>query len=240
MANKVVNYKKIRTDIINGKKRCIYMKPKGKREYVKSKGEFVLLSVHIKKMQKKMKIKGGYGYIDERGRYVDSDTFLAMVGRKLKDLKAKGTSLTKGLMGKGLDELVPDATKFSHRVDHGNPHLYNNYIDFYNVQSFQNSKLKETERRQKAREKAYRLGSKIRSKIRNKFLGNNNGNSEGRASHQFDVAEELRYNAAGRLVPVVGPVPVRSGVTAQLVYPIRLQRRPTAPSTYSDDGIGNA
>lgn len=61
MANKVVNYKKIRTDIINGKKRCIYMKPKGKREYVKSKGEFVLLSVHIKKMQKKMKIKGGGG-----------------------------------------------------------------------------------------------------------------------------------------------------------------------------------
>ncbi len=28
MANKVVNYKKIRTDIINSKKRCIYMKPK--------------------------------------------------------------------------------------------------------------------------------------------------------------------------------------------------------------------
>jgi hypothetical protein len=59
MANKKDNYKKIRTDIINGKKRCIYMKPKGKREYVKSKGEFVLLSVYIKKMQKKMKIKGG-------------------------------------------------------------------------------------------------------------------------------------------------------------------------------------
>ena len=59
MANKVVNYKKFRTDIINGKKRCIYMKPKGKREYVKSKGEFVLLSVYIKKMQKKMKIKRG-------------------------------------------------------------------------------------------------------------------------------------------------------------------------------------
>jgi len=36
------------------------MKPKGKREYVKSKGEFVLLSVYIKKMQKKMKIKGGF------------------------------------------------------------------------------------------------------------------------------------------------------------------------------------
>lgn len=33
---------------------------KSKREYVKSKGEFVLLSVYIKKMQKKMKIKGGF------------------------------------------------------------------------------------------------------------------------------------------------------------------------------------
>lgn len=61
MANKIVNYKKIRTDIINGKKRCIYIKLKGKREYVKSKGEFVLLSVYIKKMQKKYKNKGGEG-----------------------------------------------------------------------------------------------------------------------------------------------------------------------------------
>ena len=59
MANKIVNYKKIRTILVYGKKKCIYMKPKGKREYVKSKGEFVLLSVYIKKMQKKMKIKGG-------------------------------------------------------------------------------------------------------------------------------------------------------------------------------------
>jgi len=36
------------------------MKPKGTREYV-SKGEYVLLSVYIKKMQKKIKIKGGVG-----------------------------------------------------------------------------------------------------------------------------------------------------------------------------------
>jgi len=61
MTNKIINYKKIRTDIINGKKRCIYIKLKGKREYVKSKGEFVLLSVYIKKMQKKYKNKGGEG-----------------------------------------------------------------------------------------------------------------------------------------------------------------------------------
>jgi hypothetical protein len=52
MANKVVNYKKIRTDIINGKKKCIYMKPKGTREYVKSKGEYVLLSVYAKRVAK--------------------------------------------------------------------------------------------------------------------------------------------------------------------------------------------
>ena len=61
MTNNIINYKKIRTDIINGKKRCIYIKLKGKREYVKSKGEFVLLSVYIKKMQKKYKNKGGEG-----------------------------------------------------------------------------------------------------------------------------------------------------------------------------------
>jgi hypothetical protein len=58
MADKM-DYKKIRTDIINGKKRCVYMKPKGKREYVKSGGEFVSLSAYIKTLQKKNKKKGG-------------------------------------------------------------------------------------------------------------------------------------------------------------------------------------
>ena len=52
MANKVVNYKKIRKDNVNGKERSIYMKPKGKREYVKSKGEYVLLSVYAKRVEK--------------------------------------------------------------------------------------------------------------------------------------------------------------------------------------------
>jgi len=52
MANKVVNYKKIRTILVYGKKKCIYMKPKGTREYVKSKGEFVLLSVYAKRVAK--------------------------------------------------------------------------------------------------------------------------------------------------------------------------------------------
>lgn len=54
-----MSYKKVRTDVINGKKRCIYMKPKGKREYVKSNGEFVLLSAYMKAIQKKYKNKGG-------------------------------------------------------------------------------------------------------------------------------------------------------------------------------------
>jgi len=71
MANKKDNYKKIRTILVYGKKKCIYMKPKGTREYVKSKGEFVLLSVYAKRVEKiaakklvknkngKKKIRGG-------------------------------------------------------------------------------------------------------------------------------------------------------------------------------------
>ena len=105
MANKVVNYKKIRTDIINGKKRCIYMKPKGKREYVKRKGEFVLLSVYIKKMQKKMKIKGGYGYFNEYGRYMykSSTPLKNRVHNNLSNIK----SYMKGLSGKTVKEYIP-------------------------------------------------------------------------------------------------------------------------------------
>jgi len=52
MENKKDNYKKIRTILVYGKKRCIYMKPKGTREYVKSKGEYVLLSVYAKRVEK--------------------------------------------------------------------------------------------------------------------------------------------------------------------------------------------
>ena len=215
MANKVVNYKKIRTDIINGKKRCIYMKPKGKREYVKSKGEFVLLSVYIKKMQKKMKIKGGVGYIDERGRHIESDPLLTKVWKKLNDLKARGKSFTKGIRGKNLDELVP---------------LYKNDIDFFNVQSLQNSNLEETKKRQEAREKAHKLGSKIRQK----FLGNI-GNREDSASHEFPRAVRRRE-------PVM-----REPIRADLVYispppppPPPPQRKPTAPQIYPYDGIGYA
>jgi dipeptide/tripeptide permease len=47
-----MSYKKIKTILVYGKKKCIYMKPKGTREYVKSKGDFVLLSVYIKRVAK--------------------------------------------------------------------------------------------------------------------------------------------------------------------------------------------
>ena len=45
-----MNYKKVRTVFINDKKKVIYAKPKGTREYVKSKGEMVLLSAYLKKV----------------------------------------------------------------------------------------------------------------------------------------------------------------------------------------------
>jgi hypothetical protein len=68
-----MSYKKIKTILVYGKKKCIYMKPKGTREYVKSKGDFVLLSVYIKRVAKiaekklvkikngKKKLRGGEG-----------------------------------------------------------------------------------------------------------------------------------------------------------------------------------
>ena len=42
----------MRTVFINDKKKVIYMKPKGTREYVKSKGEMVLLTTYLKKVEK--------------------------------------------------------------------------------------------------------------------------------------------------------------------------------------------
>lgn len=47
-----MSYKKVKTVFIFDKPKCIYMKPKGTREYVKSKGEMVLLSVYMKKAEK--------------------------------------------------------------------------------------------------------------------------------------------------------------------------------------------
>jgi hypothetical protein len=47
-----MSYKKIKTILVYGKKKCIYMKPKGTRKYVKSKGEYVLLPVYLKRVAK--------------------------------------------------------------------------------------------------------------------------------------------------------------------------------------------
>jgi hypothetical protein len=47
-----MSYKKVKTVLVYGKKKCIYMKPKGTREYVKSKGEYVLLPVYVKRVAK--------------------------------------------------------------------------------------------------------------------------------------------------------------------------------------------
>jgi hypothetical protein len=47
-----MSYKKVRTVFINDKKKVIYMKAKGTREYVKSKGEMVLLTSYLKKVEK--------------------------------------------------------------------------------------------------------------------------------------------------------------------------------------------
>jgi hypothetical protein len=59
-----MGYKKIKTILVYGKKKCIYMKQKGTREYVKSKGEYVLLPVYVKRVakiaaKKIVKIKNG-------------------------------------------------------------------------------------------------------------------------------------------------------------------------------------
>ena len=62
--NKMVQYNKIKTVIINGRKKCIYMKPRGTREYVKYNKEFVLLNRYIKLISKKLKKQKGGTQID--------------------------------------------------------------------------------------------------------------------------------------------------------------------------------
>lgn len=226
-----VDYKKIRTDIINGKKRCIYMKPKGKREYVKSGGEFVSLSAYIKTLQKKNKKKGGAGYINEDGKYIDSETIQAKVLKNFKNIKAKSKSFMRGLMGKDLEELVPDSTKVNSRVRDG--------FRAYNQNLLAYSRFIDTERRQEARVKAHKLGSKIRKTI----LGNND-NRVGHAPQQFTVAQ--RSYVPGQNVPVNSQEVIADLVfldshqgrpTIHSTYP---PGRPTAPSTYYGNYIGIA
>jgi hypothetical protein len=62
--NKMVQYNKIKTVIINGRKKCIYMKPRGTREYVKYNKEFILLNRYIKLISKKLKKQKGGTQID--------------------------------------------------------------------------------------------------------------------------------------------------------------------------------
>lgn len=59
--NKKIQYNKIKTVLINGKKKCIYMKPRGTREYVRHNKEFILLNRYLKLISKKLKKqKGGF------------------------------------------------------------------------------------------------------------------------------------------------------------------------------------
>lgn len=60
MINKV-KYIKIRKETINGKSRCIYMKPKDAREYVRYNKEYLLLNRYLKLSSKNLikKIKKG-------------------------------------------------------------------------------------------------------------------------------------------------------------------------------------
>jgi hypothetical protein len=52
-----MSYKKVKTVFVFGKPKCIYMKPRGTLEYVKSNGEMLLLSAYIKKAKKKEAMK---------------------------------------------------------------------------------------------------------------------------------------------------------------------------------------
>lgn len=63
--NKIVQYNKIKTVIINGRNKCIYMKPRGTREYVKYNKEFILLNRYIKLISKNLKKQKGGTRIEQ-------------------------------------------------------------------------------------------------------------------------------------------------------------------------------
>ena len=89
------SYKKVKTVLVYGKKKCIYMKPKGTREYVKSKGEYVLLPVYVKRVAKiaakkliknkngKKKLRGG----EHKSKTVKSKTVKSLQVRDVNDKK---------------------------------------------------------------------------------------------------------------------------------------------------------
>ena len=92
-----MSYKKVKTVLVYGKKKCIYMKPKGTREYVKSKGEYVLLPVYVKRVAKiaakkliknkngKKKLRGG----EHKSKTVKSKTVLSLQVRDVNDKDKK-------------------------------------------------------------------------------------------------------------------------------------------------------
>ena len=96
-----MSYKKVKTVLVYGKKKCIYMKPKGTREYVKSKGEYVLLPVYVKRVAKKIaakkliknkngkngkkKLRGG----EHKSKTVKSKTVLSLQVRDVNDKDKK-------------------------------------------------------------------------------------------------------------------------------------------------------
>lgn len=63
--NKIVQYNKIKTVIINGRNKCIFMKPRGTREYVKYNKEFILLNRYIKLISKNLKKQKGGTRIEQ-------------------------------------------------------------------------------------------------------------------------------------------------------------------------------
>ena len=71
------------------------MKPKGKREYVKSGGEFVSLSAYIKTLQKKNKKKGG-GDGEGDGKYYGPDSSPANSRQSSPRIQAQAPRLPEG------------------------------------------------------------------------------------------------------------------------------------------------
>ena len=69
-----MNYKKVRTVFINDKKKVIYAKPKGTREYVKSKGEMVLLTAYLKKVEKLAAKKALLSKVAKKSKAVKKST----------------------------------------------------------------------------------------------------------------------------------------------------------------------
>ena len=192
MANKKDNYKKIRTDIINGKKRCIYMKPKGKREYVKSKGEFVLLSVYIKKMQKKNKkrvVRGGGEEEDEAliKAMKARATMRERVNNHIINSFRKSNAYVSGLLNKKVPyepeinerwekPLIPD-------VEDLNQNWYQNYL-LDRGQYLQNNKSK-----RKAKE-SYEKGKLVRKSIIKALTHKDKKTTQ----NQYGVSADLVYD----------------------------------------------